>query len=83
MATEAFSLAVLAYHVGALPVYARPVFVRLTQSLAMTDTFKQKKNELVAEGFDISRVSDALYVGRNGNYVPLDAELYAGLTAVS
>lgn len=80
---EGFSRTVLADYLAALPVYARPVFVRLTRSLAMTDTFKQKKNELVAEGFDVTRISDAVYVSQGGEYVPLDSERYARLMAAA
>ena len=35
-----------------LPAYALPVFVRICAALDITETFKQKKQELVREGFD-------------------------------
>jgi fatty-acyl-CoA synthase len=70
-----------AHAVRHLPVYARPVFVRLLPALQTTGTFKPRKQELMRDGFDPARVSDPLYVddARAGAYVPLDATLYAGI----
>ena len=70
--------------VGArLPEFARPVFVRLLPALEITGTFKPRKQELVAEGFDPARAPGALFVAdreRDG-YVPLDAARYADICA--
>ena len=41
-----------AYIAERLPAYARPLFLRFRSSLEVTGTFKQRKVELVAEGFD-------------------------------
>jgi fatty-acyl-CoA synthase len=60
-----------------LPAYACPVFVRLCAGLDMTETFKQKKQELVREGFDPYVVSDPLFFLDTGAYRPLDADAYA------
>jgi fatty-acyl-CoA synthase len=51
-----------------LPVYARPAFVRLIKSADTTGTFKYKKTDLVADGFDPDKVDGALYVrgGKSG-----------------
>jgi fatty-acyl-CoA synthase len=51
-----------------LPVYARPAFVRLIKAADTTGTFKYKKTDLVADGFDPARVDGPLYVrgGKNG-----------------
>ena len=46
---------------GNLPAYARPVFVRLLPELETTGTFKQRKVELVREGFDPDTIGDPLY----------------------
>ena len=35
-----------------LPTYAQPVFIRISATLDATETFKQKKQQLVREGFD-------------------------------
>ena len=50
---DGFDLAVLRAHLAArLPAYARPLFIRIARELAATETFKQKKQDLAAEGFD-------------------------------
>jgi fatty-acyl-CoA synthase len=69
--------------VEALPAYARPVFVRIVPSLELTGTFKLRKQELAAEGYDPSRVRDALYVNDppRDAYVPLEAGLHVRLIA--
>ena len=47
---------------GRLPPYAQPVFLRLLPAIAVTGTFKYRKLDLVADGFDPARVRDPLYV---------------------
>jgi fatty-acyl-CoA synthase len=66
-----------------LPEYARPVFVRLVGAIEITGTFKLRKQELAAEGYDRARVRDALFVDdtARAEYVALDAALYARLMA--
>ncbi len=44
-----------------LATYARPVFVRIQTDLTTTGTFKYKKTDLVAEGFDPKLSRDALW----------------------
>jgi len=65
-----------------LPAYARPVFLRLTQSIESTGTFKPRKQDLMEAGFDPSRIKDKLYFDdpRTQAYVPLDAALYAAIS---
>ncbi len=46
---------------GNLPSYARPVFIRLLPELEITGTFKQRKVELVKDGFDPAAIADPLY----------------------
>jgi fatty-acyl-CoA synthase len=73
-----FDLAVLRAHLAArLPPYARPVFLRLVASLEVTETFKQKKQALAADGWDPARVEGPLYVEDRaaGAYVALDAAM--------
>jgi fatty-acyl-CoA synthase len=62
-----------------LPDYARPLFLRLLPELDVTATFKQKKVDLVKEGFDPARIADPLYFSdaERRTFVPLDAALYA------
>jgi fatty-acyl-CoA synthase len=66
-----------------LPAYARPVFLRLLRTLESTGTFKPRKQDLVQAGFDPARISDPLYFDdpQAQAYVPLDAALYAAISA--
>jgi fatty-acyl-CoA synthase len=66
-----------------LPAFARPVFLRLIATLEATGTFKPRKQELAAAGFDPSRVSDPLFFddARAAAYVPLDGVLCANIAA--
>ena len=76
---EEFTLEAFAAHIDAtLPVYARPVFVRILPELATTATFKRRKVELIAEGFNPSKTDQPLYVReRDGGYQPIDRPRYA------
>jgi fatty-acyl-CoA synthase len=83
VAGEHFDLGDLPAHLARrLPSYACPVFVRLCATLDSTETFKQKKHELVRDGFDPTRIADAMYF-RDANsdaYRPLDPDACIGLT---
>jgi fatty-acyl-CoA synthase len=71
-------------HLAALlPSYARPLFLRIKDHIALTETFKQKKNELVREGFDPAFSADALYFDDPSRraYVRLGAALYDRIAA--
>jgi fatty-acyl-CoA synthase len=60
----------------ALPPYAQPLFLRLTPALATTGTFKPRKLDLVAEGFEAAVASDRLFFhDREGGYVALTPAL--------
>ena len=62
-----------------LPVYACPVVIRICRSLDTTETFNQKKQVLVREGFDPHRVTDPLFFRelKSGEYRPIDAPAHA------
>jgi fatty-acyl-CoA synthase len=64
-----------------LPSYARPVFVRLLPEIEITGTFKQRKVELVREGFDPATIRDPLYWldHPRGQYVPLTPDDHTGI----
>jgi len=48
--------------------------------MAVTGTFKQRKVELVAEGFDPAKVAQPLFHrAPDGSYRPLDAVAYEGI----
>lgn len=56
----------------ALPSYAVPLFMRIVPKVQQTTTFKNRKTELKAEGFDQSAFTDALYVlsSSTNGYIP-------------
>ncbi|WP_234681004.1 long-chain-acyl-CoA synthetase [Bradyrhizobium monzae] len=62
-----------------LPPYAVPAFVRLSPVLEATDTFKQKKQRLIREGFNPSVVDDPLFLrdAATGDYRSIDRAVYA------
>ncbi len=66
-----------------LPDYACPRFLRIRQEIELTATFKQKKIDLVAQGFDPARTRDPIYFNdaRARMFVPLDAALHARILA--
>ncbi|HMN51637.1 MAG TPA: long-chain-acyl-CoA synthetase [Xanthobacteraceae bacterium] len=79
VAQHGVDFSALRSHVSkSLPEYARPIFVRLRRELDVTGTFKQRKVDLVKEGFDPAAIKDELYFydGAQGAYVPLDKSLY-------
>jgi fatty-acyl-CoA synthase len=67
----------------ALPIYARPKFLRITEKIAATSTFKHSKAELQRAGFDPSAISDPIYFddGATKAYVRLDNALQARIAA--
>ena len=66
-----------------LPAYARPLFLRIKDSIDVTATFKHKKQELAREGFDPATISDPIYFDDPAAqaYVRLDAALYQRIDA--
>ncbi len=64
-----------------LPAYARPVFLRIVDSLAITETFKQKKQGLALDGFNPYASGDVLHVDCGTGYVLLDAALYTRISS--
>ncbi len=74
-----FDLGGLADFIAAwLPEYARPLFFRFRDHLDMTATFKQRKVDLVAEGFDPARIQDPLFFAdpKTRKLAPLDSGLW-------
>jgi fatty-acyl-CoA synthase len=80
VAGDGFDFEAFAEHLSRrLPAYAIPLFLRLSRTLDATETFKQKKHELVRDGFDSGRVTDPLFLRdpTSGCYRPLDTQLCA------
>ena len=67
---------------GKLAPYARPVFLRLQPEIAVTGTFKQRKVELVKEGFDPSAIPNPIFWldPASGFYERLTPARYADIT---
>jgi fatty-acyl-CoA synthase len=79
MASDRLDLAALYSHLAReLPEYARPVFLRIREEADVTPTFKQKKVELVKDGFDPDRTADPIYFSdpQRKSFVRLDKTLY-------
>jgi fatty-acyl-CoA synthase len=77
-----FDLAEFRRHAEArLPDYARPLFLRVGDSIAATTTFKPAKAVLAREGYDPDRIADALYFDDRGlgAFVRIDRVLYESL----
>jgi fatty-acyl-CoA synthase len=77
-------LAALRAHLLArLPEYARPLFLRIRGEIEVTATFKQKKIDLVKQGFDPSNTKDSIYFNdpQTRAFTRLDAALYNRIQA--
>ena len=72
-----------AHLVKQLPEYARPLFLRIQGEIDITSTFKQKKVDLVRQGFDPTEIRDPIYFSdpASQSYVRLDQELYQRIQA--
>jgi fatty-acyl-CoA synthase len=80
---DRFDLAEFADHLARrLPAYACPVFVRFCATLDSTETFKQKKQDLIRAGFDPHHVTDPLFFRdpKSGAFLPIDAASYARIS---
>lgn len=64
-----------------LPVYARPLFIRFMSEFIITQTMKNRKVELVEEGYDLRKVDDPIYFydSKNKTYSPLTRTNYEGV----
>jgi len=76
---ERFELRKLAaYLESQLPRYAHPVFIRICDKIETTETFRQKKYDLIRQGYDPTTTSDGIYFKAPGRatLVRLDTELF-------
>lgn len=79
VADDAFDLAGLYAHLAArLPAYARPLFLRLSRKLEITETFKHRKRELASQGFDPRGTRDPVFFASSERsmYIVLDMAHY-------
>src|SRR5271166_46947 len=61
-----------------LAPFAHPMFLRLCEHIAVTETFKPRRSEYVRDGYNPSLTIDRLFFDdvRQGAYRPLDKALY-------
>ncbi len=61
-----------------LPIYARPVFLRIKRDLDVTGTMKMVKGDLRKEAYDIGQVDEPIFVLKPHAdvYEPLDADFH-------
>jgi fatty-acyl-CoA synthase len=71
------------YLAAHLPDYARPLFLRIRSEIDSTATFKQRKINLVKDGFDPANIRDPLFFDdpRVRAYVGLDSSLHAQIVS--
>ncbi|BDV33787.1 long-chain-acyl-CoA synthetase [Methylocystis iwaonis] len=84
VANESFDIAGLYAHLSAqLPAYARPLFLRLSHGLQVTETFKHRKGALAAEGFDPRKIGAPVFFASSERsiYAALDLALYEKILA--
>ena len=75
--TEGFDFEKFAEHVEKnLNTFQMPYFLRITDTMKTTGTFKHQKEDLKKLGFDPSISEEALYFYQKGKYVELSQELY-------
>ncbi|XP_064608746.1 long-chain fatty acid transport protein 2-like [Liolophura sinensis] len=77
--TDSMCKAIYKECVMSLPSYARPLFLRVQAQMELTGTYKQRKVELVKEGFDPNKITDPLFWldTAKQSYVPLNNQLYS------
>ena len=78
-----FDLHDLPLRLKALAQYARPIFLRLSPRIEVTGTFKQRKVDLVRDGFNPSAIADPLYFldPASGHYELLTPAQYEAILA--
>ncbi|HTV33814.1 MAG TPA: long-chain-acyl-CoA synthetase [Methylocella sp.] len=64
-----------------LPEYAQPIFLRICESLYVTETFKHKKSLLMAQGFDPGKTVDRIFFAEPSRreYVRLNEAMYQAI----
>jgi fatty-acyl-CoA synthase len=64
-----------------LPAYARPIFLRIQREIETTSTFKQRKLDLVKQGFDPGSIDEPMFLlhPQHQSYVPLDASTHSAI----
>ncbi|MEH6678023.1 long-chain-acyl-CoA synthetase [Phenylobacterium sp.] len=78
-----FDLAAFGEHVAReLPSYAQPLFLRMMPAMETTGTFKQRKVDLVEQGFDPGKIKTPLYFkDPDKGYVKITKTVFTKLMA--
>ncbi|KAK6188294.1 hypothetical protein SNE40_004499 [Patella caerulea] len=65
-----------------LTTYARPRFLRVQAQMSLTSTFKQRKVELIDEGFDLRKTNESIYYYNPSEekYDVLDNNVFTDIT---
>ena len=75
--SDEFSFISFIEHVNKnLNTFQKPYFLRLTNEMQTTGTFKHQKEDLKKQGFNPSLIKDKLYFLQKDNYVEIDQALY-------
>jgi acyl-CoA synthetase (AMP-forming)/AMP-acid ligase II len=75
--TDDFDFDVFSDHISKnLNAFQLPYFLRTTEVMKTTGTFKHQKEDLKKQGFDPALIEDKLYFYQKGNYVEIDQDLY-------
>lgn len=59
-----------------IPPYQQPVFIRIVKEIPYTSTNKKLKTQFVKEGYNISNITDSIYVQYKKKYERLTEDLY-------
>ena len=71
-----FDWAALSAALAALPRWARPVFLRLTDEISRTETLKPRRAVYVAQGFDPAAPGDLVFIADGEGFRPLTPSAY-------
>ena len=75
--SEEFSFESFTHHVNEnLNSFQRPCFLRLSNEMKTTGTFKHQKEDLKKQGFNPESIDDKLFFYQKDNYVEIDSSLY-------
>jgi fatty-acyl-CoA synthase len=80
---DSFDIKAFGGHVATeLPIYAQPLFVRILPAMDTTGTFKMRKMDLVADGYDPAKVKGPLFFhDPKRGYVKITKTVYDKIAA--
>ena len=59
-----------------LNAFQLPYFLRITETMKTTGTFKHQKEDLKKQGFDPQLIEDKIYFYQKGDYIEMSSDLY-------